>query len=283
MTPPEQRETKVYEILPQEAADRVRDNGIPQPPAEQTSVSIEDFNPDAAIISPTLNAYIGGIVQIQGNARGGPYHLDFGRGTDPQQWTPIGSEHSNDVVNGPLETFDTRGLDEGLYALRLTVNRGDGPRVWTTPVTIDNTPPNVVISEPKPDQLFVMEDDEQININVLVNDTWAVGHVDYYIDNTKIATATVAPYNERWKITMRDVGQIETNGTQNWLGFKSDDPDVQPGRARPFDDGFMAIRTANGVYFESHVIKVKAYDRANNEADSNEIRVYVRHRKPKKE
>jgi hypothetical protein len=78
---------------------------------------------------------------------------------------------------------------------------------------------------------------------------------------------------------MRDVGQIETGAAQNWLGFISDDPDVQPGRMLEFGDGFQAIRTSGGVYFESHLIKVIAYDRAGNAAEPQEVRVYVRHRK----
>ena len=283
VTPPERIERRIYEILPQEAADWVRENGIEQPPEEETVVSLQDYDPDAAIIEPTLNGYIGGTYEIKGNARGGPYRLEYGRGEDPQEWIPIGPEHGGDVVNGRLEVFDTSGLEDGLYALRLIVNRGDGQRVWTTRVTIDNTPPDVVVSEPKPDQLYVLEDDEQINMNVLVNDTWAVDRVEYFIDASGFATRTVAPYNERWPITMRNVGQIEAPGTENWLGFESDDPDVQPGRARPYEDGFLAVRTSNGVDFEGHLIKVEVYDRAGNKTESDEIRVYVRKRPPKAE
>jgi len=278
-TPPERRENRVYEMLPQEAADWVRENGITQPPSEQSVVSLDAFDADAAIINPSLNGYIGRVAEIIGNARGGPYRLEFGSGLDPQQWTQIGPEHGEEVVNGRLESFDTAPLGEGIYTLRLTVQRSDGAREWRTPITIDNSPPNVVISEPQPDRLYIMEDDEQININVLVNDTWAVDRVEYFIDGTGFVTSTVAPYNERWKIKMRDVGQIETGGAQNWLGFPSEDQDVQPGRMLPFGDGFQAIRTSAGVYLESHVVKVRAYDEAGNMTESDEVRVYVRHKK----
>lgn len=269
----------VYEMLPQEAADWVRENGIAQPPTGQTAVSIEAFDPDTAIITPTLNGYVTGMVDIMGNARGGPYRVEFGAGLDPQQWTQIGPEHGEEVANGRLEGLDTSVLGEDIYTLRLTVNRSDGPREWRTPVTVDHTPPTVVISEPKPERLYVMEDDEQINVNVLVNDTWSVARVVYYVDGAEFATSTVAPYNERWKIKMRDVGQIETGGAENWLGFPSDDPDVQPGRMLPFGDGFQAIRTSAGVYLESHVFKVRAFDGAGNMTESDEVRVYVRHKK----
>ncbi len=136
---------------------------------------------------------------------------------------------------------------------------------------------------PRPDQLYVLETHEQINVNVLVNDTWAVDRVEYFIDATGFATTTVAPYNERWPIVMRDIQQIEATDTVNWLGFESDDPDIQPGRARLFGDGFMAVRTSSGVYLEGHVIKVIAYDRAGNEAESEEVRAYVRRRPPRED
>jgi penicillin-binding protein 1C len=278
LTPPERKESRVFQILPQEAADWVRDSGIPQPPTEQTVVSFDDFDPDTAIISPTINGYIGGVVEVIGNARGGPFRLEYGRGVEPTEWIPIGGERGDEVINGVLQGFDTNGIEEGLYTLRLTVNRGEGPRVWTTPVTIDNSPPTAVISDPRSDRLYVLETDEQINVNVIANDTWAVDRVEFSINSSVFATSTVAPYNERWRMVMRDVQQIEGGNTQNWLGFESDDPDVQPGRALIFEDGFMAIRTAAGVYFESHELKVRVFDRAGNSAESEPVRVYVRRR-----
>jgi len=278
-TPPERRKNAVFQMLPQEAADWVRENGIAQPPTGRAAFSLDAFDPDTAIITPTLNGYVTGIIDISGNARGGPYRVEFGSGLDPQQWTQIGPEHGEEVVNGRLETLDTNALGEGIYTLRLTVQRSDGPREWRTPFTVDHTPPTVVISDPKPDRLYVMEDDEQINVNVLVNDTWSVDRVVYYVNGAEFATSTVAPYNERWKIKMRDVGQIETGAAENWLGFPSEDPDIQPGRMLPFGDGFQAIRTSAGVYLESYLFKVRAYDGAGNTVESDEVRVYVRHKK----
>ncbi len=213
----------------------MRENGIEQPPQEESVVALQDYDPDVAIIQPTLGGYIGDVVQIDRQCAG--WLVSAGvrlRYRSARSGSPIGDERSGDVENGLLGEFDTTGWKKGRLRCGLTVNRGDGPRVWTTPVTIDNTPPTVVVSEPKPDQLYVMEDDEQININVLVNDTWAVDRVEYIIDASSFATRTVAPYNERWPIVMRNVEQIEVDGTENWLAFESDDPDIQPGRARPF-------------------------------------------------
>jgi 1A family penicillin-binding protein len=278
-TPVENRESKIYQILPQEAADWVRENGIEQPPTTVAAPPLESFDPDVAIIKPGVNDYIGGVYEIRGNARGGPFRLEFGQGLEPAEWASIGSERGDEVANDILQTFDTEPLAEGVYTLRLMVNRGDGPREVKIPITVDHTPPTVVLSEPRPDRLYVMEDDEQINVNALVQDTWAVDRVVFSIDNSDFVTSTVPPFNARWNITMRDIGQVEQGATQNWLGFASDDPDVQPGRMLPFGDGFQAIRTSAGVYFESHEFYVRAYDKAGNVTESSRVRVYVRHKK----
>jgi penicillin-binding protein 1C len=277
-TPPERRTEQAFMIVPSEAQDWARDSGIPQPPtggSNQENVLVA-YDPDTSIISPTINGYIGGNVEIQGNARGGSHRLEIGQGLDPTEWQQIGDERGDEVVNGKLQDLDTTQFGEGLYTLRLTVNRPEGAKQWTTPVTIDNTPPSVVLSEPATDRLYVMEDDEQINVNAIVNDTWAVGKVEFYVDGSVIGSATVSPFNERWKITMRDTS---VDGGVAWPAFTSDDPEVQPGTILEYGDGFAAVRTAGGVYLEGHTIKVIAYDRAGNKTESEEVRVWVRHKK----
>ena len=304
-TPPERRVTRVFEILPPEADDWIRESGIPQPPQEQSVLTPEDFDPEVAIISPQPYGYIKGRVEIIGNAQGGNFsnfRVEIGPGVDPQSWTQIGPDHGNQVSNGLLEVLETEGLGEGIYTLRLSVQQNDGNvRTWNSPVTIDNTAPTVYISEPEQNQILLSETDEQININVIANDFWAMDRVEFYLDGDLLTTSTVAPYNERWKVSMRNLpspegpyieatrpitdevtGEVTGDETfvaeqsVNWLAFQSDDPDVQPGRMRLFDGGFGAIYTANGAYFEQHKVKVKAFDRSGNEVESNEITFYVK-------
>jgi len=281
-TPPQNRETKVFLILPPEAEDWVRESGIAQPPQSESAATYE-FDPEVAITFPEPGGYISSTVEIRGNARGGDfrnYRVEFGPGLNPAQWQQIGPEHGNQVENGRLEVLNTDGLDEGLYTMRLLVTRGDGSvREWKTQFTVDRTPPSVVISDPKPDRLYVMEDDEQININAIVNDTWAMDRVEFAIDGSYFITSTVAPFNERWKIEWLDLGPVEGPDTQNWPAFESDDPDITPGRWRKLDDGSAVIVTSNGTRLQSHVFKVKAVDRAGNETISDEVRVYVRLKK----
>ena len=279
-TPEDEREAKVFLILPPEAEDWVKGSGIEQPPQGQSPEEFIDFDPDVAITFPPPGGYIGGQVEILGNARGGNfanYRLEFGAGSAPSQWTQIGPEHGAQHQNGLLEVFNTEGLEEGPYTLRLTVRYHDGnQRVWDAPVTIDNTPPTLEVSEPEPDSLYEFGEDEQININAIVNDEWAMDRVEFAIDGTYFITRTVAPYNERWQIEMR-WEQVEVpDETRNWPAFGSDDEQIRPGRVREFEDGFAAILAGSGIYLEGHLIRVRAYDRAGNETESEEIRVYVR-------
>ena len=137
------------------------------------------------------------------------------------------------------------------------------------------------INEPEQDSLYAMDEDDQININALVSDEWAMDRVEFAIDATYFITRTAAPYNERWPLELR-YEQVEVPGeTRNWPAFSSDDEEIRPGRMRELEDGFTAIFSGSGIYLEGHLIKVRAYDRAGNETESDEIRVYVR--QPRKE
>ena len=113
-TPPERIEKRVYQILPREAGDWVIESGLPQPPTGKSAVArLESFDPDAAIITPTVGSYIGGVLNIVGNARGGPFKLEIGPGAEPTEWTLIGGERGDEVQNGVLQQLDTNSLYEG--------------------------------------------------------------------------------------------------------------------------------------------------------------------------
>jgi penicillin-binding protein 1C len=275
--------TQSFMILPPQADDWVKQSGIAQPPQTSgDSADLVDYDPEVSIVSPRSGSHISGQIEIRGNARSWDfrnYRIEFGPGLDPTSWTQIGPEHGEQIENGTLEFFDTTSAPEGLYTLRLSVLQGDGNvRQWNTQVTIDNTPPTVVISDPQPNRLYIMEDHEQINVNALVNDIWAMDRVEFYRNGEMFAQSTVAPFNQRWKITMQNVA-VDGGGVQNWPAFDSIDPDIRPGRIRNFENGFAAVLTGNGTYLESHVFRVRAYDRAGNVATSEEVRVYVKRKK----
>lgn len=245
-TPPELVERRVYETLPAEAADWITESGLAQPPTEyDTAYGPGPIDEEVAITSPAPYSYTHGLVQVFGNARAGDfrnYRVEFGEGLNPGAWTQIGPEHGDQKQQDVLELWDTNGLD-GLYTLRLSVTEGSGNvRTAAAQVTVDNAPPAIAIEHPREGKVYVMEDDEWISITANARDNWSMDRVDFYLDGNKVASSTVAPYNGKWTIVMRNPKANET------------DPD----------------------YTEEHEIYVEAFDSAGNSAKSDIVKVKVK-------
>jgi hypothetical protein len=300
-TPPELRERRVYQIYPPEAADWVREQGIPQPPVDyDETVGSGTVDPEVAIISPTPFSSVKGVVEITGNARLADgfrsYRIEFGEGVNPGSWTQIGSEHGEQVGEGLLERWDTAAYN-GLYSLRVVVTRGDGStRENAVQVTVDNAPPAVRIEYPNEGAEYITEDDEWVSITADVTDDWAMDRVDFYLDGRKIGSSTVAPFSRRWDlelfgqgaaqtitrtVTLEDGSVISQSVPAATTTVPELDADGQPtGRTfTAWENGFGYLVDASGNYTETHLNVVKAYDRAGNEAESEPVRIYVA-RKP---
>lgn len=278
-TPPELIERRVYPIYPAIAADWVREQVeaglLEQPPRPEGTQSGPRFSDEeVAIAFPTSFSYTHGLVEILGNARSGDfrlYQLHFGPGLNPTAWQQIGPDHYNQVDKGLLEVWDTTGLN-GPYTLRLSVIENSGNiRQVSVPVTIDNTPPTVVLTNPPNGRVYIMEDDEWVNLNALATDDWAMDKVVFYVDNSPVVTTTVAPYAGKWTITMVDRPPITGTIAPN-----------DPSRIVFTDEttGFGIIHDSKG-YTETHVIKAVAYDSAGNQAESETIRIFVQHKEGK--
>ncbi len=196
-------EERVYIVLPPEAADWVREAGIPQPPVEYDAIDTPGAFGDVAIIEPAPFSAVRGAVTIRGNARDPNFQLfrlDYGQGINPAEWTQIGESHFTTRYNDDLGIWDARLL-EGLYSLRLTVVRGNNSiEEFVIPVTVDNTPPSVEILYPHDRQTYRMAD-EFVTIQPNVVDNISMERVEFYINGQLIAISTVAPYSERWIIT----------------------------------------------------------------------------------
>lgn len=202
-TPANLVEERVYEVLPPEAADWVREAGIPQPPTEYDTLNAPSTVGNVAIIDPVPFSYVKGTITLRGNARDGNfvfYRLDYGQGLNPAQWIQIGADHSETIFGGELGLWNTTGLD-GLYSLRLTVVRTDSTiQESIVQVTVDNIAPTIRVLTPNRDQIFSVSD-EYITIQPIVTDNVSMDRVEFYVDDQLIATSTISPYNERWLIT----------------------------------------------------------------------------------
>jgi hypothetical protein len=156
----------------------------------------------AALISPLPFSYVHGLVPVQGTARGDAfqyYRLQFGKGLNPEQWSQLGGDHGEQVVDGVLQQWDTTGL-AGLYTLQLLVVRADQRfDMATVQVTVDNQAPDVSLISPWPGEIFTLQD-ESIVIQPEVSDDFSVEFIEVWVDERKVETKTVAPFTTRWSI-----------------------------------------------------------------------------------
>jgi len=322
-TPPELVKRQVYMVLPPEADDWVREAKIPQPPTEFDDYTNTREGEDVAIITPQIFGYVSGLVEIKGNARNNVrfWKLEVGKGIAPQEWLQIGPDHPYEVNGGLMEYWEAGELD-GLYTLRLTVvGHDDSVRQDVIQVTVDNKPPVMELNHPQNGDVFIKEQDEQINIQATVKDNISLDRVEFFVDNKLHAISTVPPYNKAWTIVMSDtqirpgseavgitIPFTDTDGTVSQRYFLASNTvydtrvvtdtngitttetyiasqvlyDPQRDRLIKWFDGGMMIIQDSGGYTETHQIHVVAYDAAGNKTESKRVRVSVIH-KPKKE
>jgi membrane peptidoglycan carboxypeptidase len=210
-SPPELCEERVYDVYPPEAADWLasleEDERPATPPTEyDTAYGPTPTDAEVSITHPTPYAYVaGGVITVTGNARGGDfniYRLAFGEGLNPAQWVQIGPDHGNQVGNGLLEFWDVTGLD-GLYSLQLTVvDHSQAVRQSTIQVTVDNTPPEIDLTYPIENSLYVFGQDEWVNVNAEVVDNYAINRVEFFRNDEEapFAVRSVPPYNVNWTL-----------------------------------------------------------------------------------
>ncbi len=207
-TPPELIDNRVYEILPPEAADWVREAGLPQPPIEYDTIyTPPDANAaggDIVIASLQPFSYVRSTVPITGTVKSDNFsffRVQFGPGLNPTQWTQIGGDRGEQLENADLQTWDTAGLPNGLYSVQLLVVKNDQTFAnYTVQVTVDNAPPEVSLITPAPDDTFTLGVDESVIVQPDAKDNLSLAYVEVFVDGKKVETSTVAPFTYRWPL-----------------------------------------------------------------------------------
>jgi len=187
---------------------------------------------------------------------------------------------------------------DGLYTLQLRVVGHDGSvRDDAIQVTVDNISPTVSIGYPLEGALYVMEDDEYVNIQADARDNVSMDRVEFFVDNQSIGVTMVPPFNKRWMITMSNtlplptpmvitrtepitnpvdgsiIGEQVITVTQV---ITTEDGMVQQWWENGF--GVMYYITDTKHFTETHLIHAVAYDAAGNRTESERVRIYVIHK-----
>ena len=101
----------------------------------------------AVISSPTNSAVVNGVVPITGSADYPTfqfYIIEFHpEPVTGDQWQIVGQIHEARVINGHLETWDTRPIPDGSYTLRMRVVRLDGnyTEAFVQQIVVSNSQP----------------------------------------------------------------------------------------------------------------------------------------------
>jgi len=119
--------------------------GLESGPSNEVKVKIDLTPPDAKISSPLDGARVSGRVSIKGTAFSSDdfkqYRVYIGVGVNPSVWNLIRTSPVP-VSYGPLTDWDTLGLADGIYSIKLEAEDIPGNiNVQQVVVNVDNIPP----------------------------------------------------------------------------------------------------------------------------------------------
>ena len=182
----------MFPSLPAEAADWVREDKIPQPPAEYSeTLRAGSASDNLAVVSPAPYEYVGQNVNIIGNARAGAfrsYKLAYGSSLQPSSFSQIGPDHGNQVSNG---TAGRLGYDRTGWPAHPAAQRDREQTAISgscrLPVFVDNVTPTIKITYPYTDDTFIAikeGDNDKLRIQADASDNVAMGRVEFYMDGS---------------------------------------------------------------------------------------------------
>ena len=188
---------RIFLVVPSEAQDWAEENGLPVPPVDYDTIQQVQDAPNVYFTTPENFSYVSGEVEITGTAAGEDfesYYLQVGEGLNPDQWIVIQEEQFQPVHQQVLGTWDTVGF-EGLYAVRLVVER-EGQQVESAllQVTVDNTPPEMTVIVPQPEQTLTANAEGEVVLQVHPEDNLGVAEVRWFVDGELLAARQQSPY-----------------------------------------------------------------------------------------
>ena len=201
-TPPGMVEEKVFLDVPPQAEAWAEDAGLAIPPDTYDSIpTAQTPLDDVQITDPQMFDHVAGNLTITGSAGGEDfsyYRLQVGQGLYPEKWLQIGENVETPVKNGSLGSWDTTGL-EGLYIIQLQVVRTD-LRIDQAilQITVDNSPPAIIILSPLEDQQYSYQAGMKVMMNVSAADNLVVQRVEFLVDNITQAVLLEPPFVIMW-------------------------------------------------------------------------------------
>jgi membrane peptidoglycan carboxypeptidase len=221
-TPPELIEERVYMVVPPEASTWAAQAGLPLPPTQYDNIPSAPSNPQVRFSQPAPLAYVRGTVALRGSATAADfaaYRVQVGEGLNPRAWVTLAAGEAP-VEDGVLATWETTTLPDGVYILRLTLVHQD-QRVETAllQVTVDNTPPQVQVRLPAPNQTLLLPSNGVLSLYAEADDTYGVHRLIWRVDGRAVGESRVVPYILLWEAT-RGTHTLEVIA-EDWAGNRA--------------------------------------------------------------
>jgi endoglucanase Acf2 len=122
-------------------------------------------------------------------------------GTLTYSWTQVYGPSTLQFTNNTVAQPTVSGLQQGVYLIKLVVNNGsysDEDEVYVISSTSSNVAPKVSIFSPANNSTYIAEED--ILITAFASDlNDSVARVDFYVNNTNVASDAQAPYTRNWQ------------------------------------------------------------------------------------
>ncbi|MBW3625273.1 MAG: S8 family serine peptidase, partial [Armatimonadetes bacterium] len=100
----------------------------------------DSIPPRASLTAPTAGALVSGTVTITGTVTDDKalksFQVQFGSGSSPTAWTNIGAAQTQPVTLGTLASWNTTGLLDGSYTIRVTAVDVAGNSAISLPTTV---------------------------------------------------------------------------------------------------------------------------------------------------
>ena len=195
-TPLDLVEERVYMNIPEDARQWAGEAGIALAPTGYDTIQSPRVDPQVTINEPPLFSAVSGTVLITGIAAGedfSSYSVQVGEGINPDTWLQVGQSTNPVLSEGTLVSWDTSGL-EGLYAIRLTVlDNKNLIRTALSQVTVDNTPPGVLLRYPAADG-EISPVRGGVTLLAEVSDQVGFSRLEWWLDGRLAATQSNPPY-----------------------------------------------------------------------------------------
>ncbi|MHB8132727.1 MAG: transglycosylase domain-containing protein [Anaerolineaceae bacterium] len=198
-TPADLIESRTYMVIPDEALEWAKQNGIDLPPKNYDAIQSPSLNSNLKINTPANYEFVNGVIDVRGTVSGinlKSIRIQIGSGLNPQTWYQVGEEQNTAMVNGLLAAWDTKLYDDGLYALRLQVILEDQSiENHTIQVTIDNTAPTLRVLFPNKNESIQRATNAITTLQADIQDGGGIAKVEWWIDSKLIGISNHSPFS----------------------------------------------------------------------------------------